>query len=121
MPTYIIATDTLEAYYSDANPNPALVPDPMKLPLQSEIGFDPKDKNNVAYTKYQKNYALFRFLGGFNVRPPKSFPSQVGDVFTTYIDNITTNSPTNSKTYTLTIASTNATVTNMIAMIGMPD
>lgn len=111
MPQYIIATDSLETFVSDS----------LNFPTQLEIGFDPVDKNNVAYKKYQLNYALYRFLGGFNVRLPKSFVAQAGAVLITNVDNITTNSLTNSKTYTYTFTSTSTNNPVMQALVGMPD
>lgn len=59
------------------------------------------------------------------MRLPKPFVAQAGAVLITYIDNITTSSLTNSKTYTYTYTYTfTRTSTNnpaMQALVGMPD
>jgi len=104
MPKYIVSPK-LEIYVSDSD-----------FKADDKIGFDPKDMNNVAYQPpYNKPYSLYSSLGGFNVRPP--IPTQPGDIFDVNIDNSTTNSPSNSNSYTLTISQTS----KAWIIVGMPN
>lgn len=105
MPTYITA------------PAPDIFVSDSSLKAERKIGFDPTDKNNVAYTLYNKKFDIYRGLGGFNVKPKTSTPPQTGDILTIYIDNITTSLPINSKTYTYTYTQYSAPTVVMIGML----
>ncbi|WP_338488648.1 hypothetical protein VRB78_23030 [Pseudomonas trivialis] len=65
-------------------------------PLEDDVGFDHKDPFNVVYTKYNKPYARFQYLGGFNLRVPVSVlpvKPQPGDTWNVDMQNITTGDP----------------------------
>jgi hypothetical protein len=111
MPTYKAYPDDLKLFVSDRT----------NISAQAQIGFDPQNKSNVAYTAYGLNYALFRWLGGFNVRLPSSLTVQVGGVFTVWIDNLTTGNPANSFTQTITFDASNMGSNVVQIMVGMQD
>lgn len=91
------------------------------LPAEDQIGRDPKDPGNVAYTLYNKPYSQFQWLGGFNIRPPIGVTPKAGDVLTVYADNSTTNAVANSLTYTYTFTAADTNNSEHPFLIGMSD
>lgn len=116
---YIVLSVTLEAYYSDF----------FRDALEDQVGFDPKDPANVAYTQYNKPYATFQYYGGFGLQMPingsrapinslLSAP-QPGDIWRVDIQNITTNSPSAVFNYVYTVAAGNVPQ-RLRAVVSMP-
>jgi hypothetical protein len=85
MPKYIVVKDETELCYGDVA-NEKLIP----LPGQpvAEIGINPRDYKNVAYTKYNKDFAKFQGMSGMGVIIPKSIPCTLNDIITYFVENM---------------------------------
>ncbi len=109
---YRVLPVTLEAYYSDF----------FRDTLEDQVGFDPKDPANVAYTQYNKPYATFQYYGGFGLQMPINVllvAPRPGDIWRVDIQNITTNSPSAVFNYIYTVAAGNVPQ-RLRAVVGMP-
>lgn len=101
-----------DAYYSDF----------FRDRLEDQLGFDPTNTSNVAYTQYNKPYATFQYYGGFGLEVLFSVlpvAPQPGDSFSVDIQNITTNSPAAVFNGTDTIWA-GAQPTSFRVLVGMP-
>ncbi|WP_338478791.1 hypothetical protein VRB67_22455 [Pseudomonas trivialis] len=101
-----------DAYYSDFFTDK----------LEDQVGFDPADKSNVAYTLYNKPYATFQYYGGFGLMVPGSVlpvKLQAGDTWEVTIENITTGSPSAVLNHSYTVFAGTAPVDLMVG-VGMP-
>lgn len=112
MPIQYKTVPALTIYYSDSS-----------FPAEKEVGYDPKNVNNVNYIKFNKPYAQYQWLGGLNLKIVQgNFPVPIpaGAVLNFYGDNLTT--PTAPGfVYTCVFPSYNGVVpqTHLI-MVGMP-
>ncbi len=101
-----------DAYYSDFFADK----------LEDQVGFDPTDKSNVAYTLYNKPYATFQYYGGFGLKVPVSVlpvKPQAGDTWEVDVQNITTGNPLAVFNYLCTVRA-GTTPSSLRVVVGMP-
>lgn len=101
-----------DAYYSDF----------FEDKLEDQVGFDPTDKSNVAYTLYNKPYATFQYYGGFGLKVPVSVlpvKPQAGDTWEVDVQNITTGNPAAVFNYLYTVKA-GTTPSNLMVVVNMP-
>ncbi|KRP63294.1 hypothetical protein [Pseudomonas trivialis] len=101
-----------EAYYSDFFVDK----------LEDQVGFDPTNTSNVAYTKYNKPYTMFQGYGGFGLKVPVSvlpIKPQAGDRWNVDIENITTGNPAAVFNYVYTVHPGTNPVSLMV-VVGIP-
>jgi hypothetical protein len=94
MPKFIVANDETDLCYGDVA-NEKLIPLPNEQ--VAEIGINPRDPNNVAYTKYNKEFTRFQGISGVGVRIPQSIPCTLNDIITYFFDNISFTPPKQHK------------------------
>lgn len=94
MPKFIVVNDKTDLCYGDVA-NEKLIP----LPNQqvAEIGINPRDPANVAYTDYNKDFVKFQAMSGMGVLIPQSIPCTLNNIITYFFDNMSFTPPKQHK------------------------
>jgi glucose uptake protein GlcU len=94
VPKFIVVNDKTDLCYGDVA-NEKLIPLPNEQ--VAEIGINPRDPNNVAYTKYNKEFTRFQGISGVGVLIPQSIPCTLNDIITYFFDNMSFTPPKQHK------------------------
>jgi hypothetical protein len=94
VPKFIVVNDKTDLCYGDVA-NEKLIP----LPNQqvAEIGINPRDPANVAYTDYNKDFVKFQAMSGMGVLIPQSIPCTLNNIITYFFDNMSFTPPKQHK------------------------